>query len=575
MARKFRTYLLIGSCALAVVACTSTNGGSTERMSAEEVAVVSPPPAPPPPPPAPPPQSMIISDVAQAQRMVSVTGMKIGAAPAPGMEPQLDRERYEDVDSNPIKRVSDEPVSTFSVDVDTASYSVVRRYLNDGILPPKDAVRIEEMINYFDYAYPVPESSDPPFSTNVTIVPSPWSEENMLMHVGLQGYEIDADERPPLNLTLLVDVSGSMNSPDKLPLAKKALGMLIEQMTAEDNIAIVVYAGAAGTVLEPTSGDDKAKIMAALERLSAGGSTAGGEGLRRAYALAEQSFDEDAVNRVMLLTDGDFNVGITSDERLEDFVSRKRDSGVYLSVMGFGRGNYNDAMMQKIAQTGNGMAAYVDTLNEARKLLSDDLSGSLFTIAKDVKIQVEFNPEAVTEYRLIGYETRMLEEADFNNDEVDAGEIGAGHRVTAIYEITPIGAKGMLDERRYQQSRTPRTDIIANEFAFLKLRYKLPESETSKLIEVPITHEMKASSLSAAPQSTRLATAVAGFGQLLKGEPYLNSEFDYDDVIEIALNARGEDAFGYRSEFVQLVRSAKTAAAQEALQSSGSNEGVY
>ena len=247
--------------------------------------------------------------------------------------------------------MSDEPVSTFSVDVDTASYSVVRRYLNDGILPPKDAVRIEEMINYFDYAYPVPESSDPPFSTNVTIVPSPWSEENMLMHVGLQGYEIDADERPPLNLTLLVDVSGSMNSPDKLPLAKKALGMLIEQMTAEDNIAIVVYAGAAGTVLEPTSGDDKAKIMAALERLSAGGSTAGGEGLRRAYALAEQSFDEDAVNRVMLLTDGDFNVGITSDERLEDFVSRKRDSGVYLSVMGFGRGNYNDAMMQKIAQT--------------------------------------------------------------------------------------------------------------------------------------------------------------------------------------------------------------------------------
>tara|TARA_Y100000052_G_scaffold19324_1_gene18979 strand:- start:48439 stop:49926 length:1488 start_codon:yes stop_codon:yes gene_type:complete len=485
--------------------------------------------------------------------------------------PPVDRDRYEDVESNPVKRVADEPVSTFSVDVDTASYANTRRFLNDGILPPKDSIRIEELINYFDYTYPVPDSADPPFSTNVSLVPSPWSEENVLMQIGLQGYEIEPDERPPINLTLLVDVSGSMNSQDKLPLAKKALGMLVDQMTENDKIAIVVYAGAAGTVLEPTSGDDKAKIMASLERLSAGGSTAGGEGLRLAYALAEQSFDEDAVNRVMLLTDGDFNVGVTSDERLEDFVARKRESGVFLSVMGFGRGNYNDAMMQKIAQSGNGMAGYVDTLNEARKLLSDDLSGSLFTIAKDVKIQVEFNPAAVKEYRLIGYETRILDEADFNNDEVDAGEIGAGHRVTAIYELTPTNATGLVDERRYAENSAPVADT-SGEWAYLKLRYKLPEEDNSKLLTVPITKDMMSESIDEAPLATRFATAVAGYGQLLKGEPYLSNGFDFDDVIDLALTARGEDAFGYRSEFIQLARNAKAAAAQETLETQGTGE---
>ena len=484
----------------------------------------------------------------------------------PTIEPApVDRDRYEDVDDNPVKRVTDEPVSTFSVDVDTASYSNVRRFLNDGILPPKDSVRIEELINYFDYAYPVPESADPPFSTNVTLAPSPWADGNLLMQVGLKGYEIEADERPPINLTLLVDVSGSMNAQDKLPLAKKALGMLIDQMTEKDNISIVVYAGAAGTVLEPTSGADKSKIMAALDKLSAGGSTAGGEGLRLAYALAEQTFDEDSVNRVMLLTDGDFNVGVTSDERLEDLVARKRDTGIFLSVMGFGRGNYNDAMMQKVAQAGNGMAAYVDTLNEARKLLSDDLSGSLFTIAKDVKIQVEFNPAAVSEYRLIGYETRMLNEADFNNDEVDAGEIGAGHRVTAIYELTPVGEKGLLDERRYSAATSTSTDA-ASEYAFLKLRYKLPEEEESKLITVPITDDMKFDSVNDAPRDTRFATAVAAYGQLLKGMPYMSNDFGYDDAIELALDSRGEDEFGYRTEFVQLLRAAKLAADQEAME---------
>ncbi len=501
--------------------------------------------------------------------MVSVTAsrgmMMTPVAPQPPAQVQ-NRERYEDVDENPIKRVTDEPVSTFSIDVDTASYAVARRDLNAGHLPHKDAIRIEELINYFDYDYDLPESQDPPFSTSVTLVPSPWADGNQLMQIGLQGYEIEADERPPIKLTLLVDVSGSMGAQDKLPLAKKALKLLIDQMTEKDSVAIAVYAGAAGTVLEPTSGADKGKIYAALEDMSAGGSTAGGEGLRLAYNLAEQTFDEDAVNRVMLLTDGDFNVGITQDEQLEDFVSRKRESGVYLSVMGFGRGNYNDAMMQKIAQAGNGMAAYVDTLNEARKLLSDDLSGSLFTIAKDVKIQVEFNPERVAEYRLIGYETRMLNEADFNNDKVDAGEIGAGHSVTAIYELTPTGSdSALMDDRRYGDAK-PVATTESDELAFLKLRYKLPDSNTSKLLSVPITDVMGYDELATAPNATRFATAVAGYGQLLKGSPFIQTDFGYDDVIELGLSARGEDPFGYRSEFIQLARSAKTAAAQAALE---------
>lgn len=568
MNSKVKLALFAACGMLALTSCSQTlSGAQTE---------VAPPPPPPPPPlpaPPPPPPPMALKSDAMRQNTVVVTGSYLAGAPVQVAEPPpVDRDRYEDVDSNPVKSVADEPVSTFSVDVDTASYANTRRFLNDGVLPPKDSIRIEELINYFDYDYPVPDSADPPFSTNVSLVPSPWSEENVLMQIGLQGYEIEADERPPINLTLLVDVSGSMSSQDKLPLAKKALGMLVDQMGEEDSIAVVVYAGAAGTVLEPTSGAEKSKIMAALENLSAGGSTAGGEGLRLAYNLAEQSFDEHGVNRVMLLTDGDFNVGVTSDERLEDFVARKRDTGIFLSVMGFGRGNYNDAMMQKIAQSGNGMAGYVDTLNEARKLLSDDLSGSLFTIAKDVKIQVEFNPAAVKEYRLIGYETRMLNEADFNNDEVDAGEIGAGHRVTALYELTPNGAKGLLDERRYADNAAPEADT-SGEWAYLKLRYKLPEEDESKLVTVPITKAMMSGSIESAPMPARFATAVAGYGQLLKGEPYLSDDFDYDDVIELALTARGEDAFGYRSEFIQLARNAKTAAAQEALQRPNGGEG--
>ncbi len=558
---------LLAACGmLALTACESTGSSSSNHPAMAPPPPPPPPPAPPPPPPPPPPPMQ-----AMASPQLRTAPSPVAGNIAPPQEEVVDREQYEDFEANPVRRVIDEPVSTFSVDVDTASYSVMRRYLNDGTMPPVDALRIEELINYFDYTYPVPESTDPPFSTNVTLVPSPWADNNYLMQVGLQGYEIPVDERPPINLTLLVDVSGSMNAPDKLPLAKQALGMLIDQMTEQDTISIVVYAGAAGTVLEPTSGDDKAAIMAALDRLSAGGSTAGGEGLRLAYSLAEQNFDEDSVNRVMMLTDGDFNVGITSNERLEDFVARQRDSGIYLSVMGFGRGNYNDYMMQTISQAGNGTAGYIDTLNEARKLLSDDLSGSLFTIAEDVKIQVEFNPDRVSEYRLIGYETRMLNEADFNNDAVDAGEIGAGHTVTAIYEVTPAGETGLLNPRRYGNSE-PAGESTSDEWAFVQLRYKPPQEDESILVSVPVTDGLVFEDIDDAPLYTRFATSVAAFGQLLRGDPYMQNGFGYEDVIELALDARGRDEFGYRSEFVQLVRAAQVAADQAALQTPGRGE---
>jgi Ca-activated chloride channel family protein len=492
------------------------------------------------------------------------------AQPVPG---EINRDNYQDVEINGVKVVAKEPVSTFSIDVDTASYTNVRRMLNAGHLPPKDAVRIEEMINYFDYEYALPKSKETPFETTVKVVPSPWSEGRQLMHVAVEGYDIQKDVRPSLNLTLLVDVSGSMSGPDRLPLAIKSLKMLIDELGEKDKVSIVVYAGAAGAVLEPTSGADKGRILAALERLSAGGSTAGGEGLRLAYSLAKQNFNKEGVNRVILLSDGDFNVGISNPEQLEDFVSRERESGVYLSVLGFGGGNYNDALMQKLAQSGNGMAAYIDNLNEGRKVLNDDLSGSMFAIANDVKIQVEFNPAKVAEYRLIGYESRILNQEDFNNDKVDAGEIGAGTSVTAIYEITPVGSKATLvDPSRYQPAPSPVAGATS-ELAFLKVRYKLPGEETSRLITRPVTGADQVSDIAKAPESTRFATAVAGYGSMLRGDPYLAKTFTWDSVIALANGAKGEDAFGYRAEFIQLARAAKSAASQETLRPANGSVG--
>ena len=587
---RFQTIFLFTASALTLAACASPSGpeGGVVQVSANdgrgnEAVVVTAskreattqdatalgvtateayaPPMPPPPP---------MAKMAPGQGYAG-TYAQIAPQPMPG---DVNRDRYQDVELNGVKLVAQEPVSTFSIDVDTASYSNVRRMLNAGHLPPKDAVRIEELINYFDYSYDLPKSKSVPFETTVKVVPSPWSEGRQLMHVAVQGYDINRDARPPLNLTLLIDVSGSMSAENKLPLAIQSLKLLINEMTAKDTIAIAVYAGAAGTVLEPTSGADKQKIIAALDRLSAGGSTAGGEGLRLAYNLAKQNFSKNSVNRVMLLSDGDFNVGINDPEALEDFVSRERESGVYLSILGFGGGNYNDLLMQKLAQSGNGMAAYIDTLNEGRKVLNDDLSGSMFSIADDVKIQVEFNPAKVAEYRLIGYETRILNREDFNNDKVDAGEIGAGSSVTAIYEITPVGSKAtLIDPSRYQKTPTPAAQGGSNELAFLKLRYKMPGASTSKLVDRPITTADQVSDIRQAPASTRFATAVAAYGSMLRGDPYMDKAFTWDRVIDLANGAKGEDAFGYRAEFVSLARLAKTAATQETLKSPG-NGGI-
>lgn len=491
----------------------------------------------------------------------------------------IGRDRFDDIEINPTKQVGAEPVSTFSIDVDTAAYSFIRRQLNEGYLPQKDAVRIEEMINYFDYDYPLPEEANVPFEPSVAVFDTPWNSNTQLVHIGIKGYDLPAGERPRANLTFLVDTSGSMSGPDRLPLLQQSLRMLVEEMNPDDTIAIAAYAGSAGVVLEPTPVSEKRKILAAINNMQSGGSTAGAAGIRLAYDLTRQNFDKDAVNRVILGTDGDFNVGIANSEELKGFVERQRESGIYLSVLGFGEGNYNDTMMQALAQNGNGVATYIDTLQEARKVLVEEANSTLFTIAKDVKIQVEFNPAQVSEYRLIGYESRMLNREDFNNDKVDAGEIGAGHAVTALYEILPVNAVAgnRYDPLRYGDagqagsaaagaSAEPvagdagdSASTASNEIAFLKMRYKLPDEDTSRLITRPITAD-DVQSADAVSDDSRFAVAVAGFGQLLRGGRFLGSDYDYDAVIDMANGAKGTDEFGQRAEFVQLVRQAKTAA---------------
>jgi len=499
------------------------------------------------------------------------------AADEPSASPPREwRDQFQHTAQNPVRVARSEPVSTFSVDVDTASYSFVRRAINQGALPPKDAVRVEEMLNYFDYAYPLPENPAQPFRPTVNVLPAPWNPSNFLLHIGIKGYDIMPSEAPAANLVFLIDVSGSMGQPDKLPLVKNSLKLLLESLKPDDSVGIVVYAGAAGAVLEPTPARNKFKILRALQRLEAGGSTAGAEGIQLAYQMAESRFDKDAVNRIIIATDGDFNVGMTSLEELKGLIERKRRSGVFLSLLGFGRGNLNDRLMQQLAQNGNGVAAYIDTLNEARKVLVQEASSSLFPIASDVKIQVEFNPARVAEYRLIGYETRALRREDFNNDAVDAGDIGAGHSVTALYEITPPGGARLVEERRYQShEQTPApAGEFADEYAFLKIRYKRPGEDASNLLTAPITTEHAVHwGADATAYYTLLATvgwaearwaaAVAGFAQLLKGGRY-TGDFNYDDVIHLAEQHKGRDPFGYRAEFIQLVRLAKSAAAIDA-----------
>jgi Ca-activated chloride channel family protein len=476
------------------------------------------------------------------------------------------RDKFEEIKTNPVKVTKEDPVSTISADVDTASYSFMRSSLNNNVLPQADAVRVEELINYFDYQYEVPADKSEPFNANIEIMPTPWNEGTKLLSIGIKGYEVERAEVPDSNLVFLIDTSGSMNAENKLPLLRNAFKLLLSNLKPTDTVSIVTYAGSAGTALEPTKASEKGKILAALDRLNAGGSTAGAEGIRQAYGLAEANFKDNGINRVILATDGDFNVGIANPDELKSYIERKRDTGVSLSVLGFGRGNYNDQLMQTLAQNGNGNASYIDTLSEARKVLVEEAGSTLFPIANDVKLQVEFNPSLVSEYRLIGYETRALKREDFNNDKVDAGDIGAGHTVTALYEITPVGSDAKLvDGLRYGEEQAENTNASSlNEYGFLKMRYKLPGSDTSKLITRALTAGDEVSSADAASDDTRFAASVAAFGQLLRGGQYTGS-YGHDDIIELAQSGKGDDQFGYRSEFINLVRLAKSASALEPL----------
>ena len=491
------------------------------------------------------------------RRGCGATGYSVTAL-APYPQPVTDRENYLHYEHNGVTLVAERPVSTFSVDVDTASYANVRRMLvQEGRLPPADAVRLEEMINYFSYSYAVPDSQQQPFSVTTELAPAPWSEGHQLLQIGLKGYEPAVEQRPAANLVFLIDVSGSMQSADKLGLVKKSLRLLVNQMKDRDRIALAVYAGAAGTVLESTAGSEKAKILAALDSLQAGGSTHGSAGIELAYALAAQHRIEEGINRVIIASDGDMNVGTVDLDALKNLVERKRRSGISLTTLGFGSGNYNYALMEQLADVGNGNAAYIDSLKEAQKVLVNELQSTLLTIASDVKIQVEFNPALVSEYRLIGYENRLLEREDFSNDKVDAGDIGAGHTVTALYEISLVGSGGeRIPALRYGE-HGPVAKADNGELAFVKLRYKRPGERSSIEIATAVMPQSLADSLEHSSDNLRFAASVAGFGQLLRGGPF-TADWGYRDALALARGARGSDAHGYRGEFIHLIELAQS-----------------
>jgi len=474
-------------------------------------------------------------------------------SPPGGFPPPRDREGYAPIEENTFRAVSTAPLSTFSIDVDRASYANVRRFLHDGRLPPRDAVRIEELINYFPYDDPAPEG-DLPFAITTEYTTAPWNTDHGLLRVALKGKSIDMADAPPANLVFLMDVSGSMNSPDKLPLLKTAFRMLVESMRPQDRVAIVVYAGAAGLVLESTPAAEKPAILSAIERLQAGGSTAGGAGIRLAYEVAAENHVEGGNNRVILATDGDFNVGASSDAEMVQLIEEKREQGTFLTVLGFGTGNLQDAKMEQIADHGNGNFHYIDSALEARKSLVSEAGGTLVTIAKDVKIQIEFNPTTVAGYRLIGYENRLLADEDFNDDTKDAGELGAGHSVVALYEVVPAGMAvpggPQVDPLRYSDRAEPTG--VDTEVAFVKLRYKEPDGDVSRLLTQPVMDRPVEAS-----GETRWAAAVAGFGMLLRESPHAG-DFSWADVMELARGARGDDPNGYRGEFLRLVEIAGT-----------------
>ncbi|AZD96093.1 vWA domain-containing protein [Pseudomonas chlororaphis] len=467
------------------------------------------------------------------------------------------REQYQNLPDNPIQSVAQAPVSTFSVDVDTGAYANVRRLLNQGSLPPQGAVRLEELVNYFPYDYALPGDGSP-FGVTTEIAPSPWNPHTRLLRIGIKASDRTVAELAPANLVFLVDVSGSMDRREGLPLVQSTLKLLVDQLREQDRVSLVVYAGESRVVLEPTSGRDKAKIRNAIEQLTAGGSTAGASGIQLAYQMARQGFIKNGINRILLATDGDFNVGISDFDRLKQMAVEQRKSGVSLTTLGFGVDNYNEHLMEQLAEAGDGNYAYIDNLREARKVLVDQLGSTLAVVAKDVKLQVEFNPAQVSEYRLLGYENRALKREDFNNDKVDAGEIGAGHTVTALYEIVPKGEQGWLEPLRYGQAQaSSESNSKGDELAMLRVRYQAPQGGSSRLIERPILASQQHGKLAQASDDLRFAAAVAAFAQQLKDGRY-TGDFGLKDTVALARGAKGEDRFGLRGEFVQLVELAQS-----------------
>ncbi|HLO75804.1 MAG TPA: von Willebrand factor type A domain-containing protein [Magnetospirillum sp.] len=524
-----------------------------EKTSASSSATPSPTLLPPPPSMAVPPPMVA---PAPAGRGVAAPSAAKVAMP---QQYQPDSDRFPDAAANGWMAAEDAPVSTFSLDVDTASYGFVRRNLREGHRPPAASVRVEEMVNYFPYNYAGPEKREEVLRATATVTPSPWKDGAKLLHIGLKGWDVARTARPRANLTFLIDVSGSMSGDDRLPLIQKALHQLGDGLRPDDKVAIVTYAGEAGVALPPTSAQELPKIMAAVDGLRAGGSTAGAAGIKTAYEQAAQMFDPQAVNRVILATDGDFNVGTVDGKSLEAVIADKRRTGVYLSIVGVGAGNLNDALTQRLAQAGNGQAAYLDSILEARKIWIEQLGASMVPLADDAKVQVEFNPAQVAEYRLVGYETRMLNRTDFANDRVDAGDLGSGHSVTAIYEFVPVGSKAVMTEPlRYgkHKAKAAAAGGTSTEYAFIKLRAKRPGEKNSFLTSWPVGRGNEVSTLAQAPDDLRFSVAVAGFAQLLRGE--LPGEAKtWENTISLADGARGADPHGWRAEAVQLMRAAQ------------------
>ena len=550
----------------AVAESDTSEAGRMREVSASKAQVAAYPRALAPPPPPAPSANLAYREAPSSLDRMEVTGSRVGnlAAPmlyatAPMPEP-ANTEKYAHGEDNPVHRTSEQPLSTFSIDVDTGSYSNVRRMLVGGTRPPTDAVRAEEFINYFDYGHAAPVSRETPFRVTTELAPAPWNSKRQLLMIGIKGYDVPKAEIPPANLVFLIDTSGSMDSPDKLPLVKDSLRQLVKHLRPQDRVSMVVYAGSAGLVLPPTSGAQRDDILQALDRLDAGGSTNGGDGIRLAYSMAKQAYIRNGVNRVILATDGDFNVGTVDQNALETLVADQRKSGIALTTLGFGQGNYNDELAEKLADVGDGNHAYIDTAMEARKVLVQEMGSTLLTIAKDVKIQIEFNPNAVAEYRLIGYENRVLNREDFANDKVDAGDIGAGHEVTALYEITPAGSGAeRLPPLRYGKRSATAGKRDTTELAHLRLRYKRPGDESSRLIETPVLR----SELVARPgESMRFATAVAAFADALRGGEQIG-QWSWGDIAAAAKQSVGGDPWGQRRELLGLVEQARKLVAPE------------